>query len=259
MKQLLLLLIVALPLFSMAENIEIKGTYQGENLYVKNPFASSGVGFCVYEVTVNGMTSTDEINSSAFEIDLNVFGFRIGEQITVAINYKEGCTPRVLNPDVLSPRATFEIESLKIEGENLVWTTRNESGPLPYHIEQFRWNKWVTIGEVTGKGVPGAHSYSVPLRLHAGENRFRIRQTDTRKQNKYSAELNHRTTKPAVTYTIATGGNEVVFSQPTMYEVYDNYGRIVFKGFGDQVKIGPLEKGRYYLNFDNKLDYFIKR
>lgn len=259
MKQLLLLLIVALPLFSMAENIEIKGTYQGENLYVKNPFASSGVGFCVYEVTVNGMTTTDEINSSAFEIDLNIFGFKIGEQITVAINYKEGCTPRVLNPDVLSPRATFEMESLKIEGENIVWITRNESGPLPFHVEQFRWNKWVTIGEVAGKGVPGAHSYSVPLRLHAGENRFRIRQTDTRKKNKYSPEVTHKSAKPEVAYTIAIGGNELVFSQPTMYEVYDNYGRIVFKGFGGQVKIGSLEKGRYYLNFDNKLDYFIKR
>lgn len=259
MKQLLLLLIVALPLISLAENIEIKGTYQGENLYVKNPFASSGVGFCVYEVTVNGMTTTDEINSSAFEIDLMVFGFRIGEQIAVAIKYKDGCTPRVLNPDVLSPRATFEVESLNIEGENLVWTSRNETGPLPYYVEQFRWNKWVTIGEVAGKGIPGAHSYSVPLRLHSGENRFRVRQTDSRRNNKYSAELTHRTAKPLVAFTIAVGGNEVVFSQPTMYEVYDGYGRIVFKGFGERFKIGTLEKGRYYLNFDNKLDYFIKR
>jgi hypothetical protein len=213
----------------------------------------------VYEVTVNGMTTTDEINSSAFEIDLMVFGFKIGEQITVAINYKDGCTPRVLNPDVLSPRATFEMEDLKIEGENIVWTSRNESGSLPYHVEQYRWNKWVTIGEVTGKGVPGAHSYSAPLRLHSGENRFRIRQTDGQKKNKYSAELTHKSNKPNVAFTIAVGDTELVFSEKTMYEVYDGFGRIVFKGFGDRVKIGSLEKGRYYLNFDNQLDYFIKR
>jgi len=259
MKQLLLLLIVALPFVSLAESLEIKGTYQGENLYVKNPFAASGVGFCVYEVTVNGMTTTDEINSSAFEIDLSIFGFRIGEQITVTINYKDGCTPRVLNADVLSPRATFEVLEINIEDGKLVWTARNESGPLPYYIEQFRWNKWVTIGEVAGKGTPGAHRYTVPLRFHSGDNRFRIRQTDVQKKIKYSAEVTHRNSNPPVAYTISVGGNEIVFSQPTMYEVYDGYGRIVFKGFGERVRIGSLEKGRYYLNFDNKLDYFIKR
>ncbi len=248
-----------MPVFSISENIEIKGTYQGENLYVKNPFAASGVGFCVYEVTVNGMTTTDEINSSAFEIDLTLFGFRIGEQITVTIKYKEGCTPRVLNTEVLSPRATFEVEDVKIEGESLVWTSRNESGPLPYYVEQFRWNKWITVGEAEGKGVQGAHRYSVPLRFHTGENRFRIRQTDSRRNNKYSAELTHKSNKPPVAFTISVGGNEIVFSQPTMYEVYDNYGRIVFKGYGERAKISTLEKGRYYLNFDNKLDFFIKR
>ncbi len=259
MKHLLLLLIILLPMVSLAENIEIKGTYQGENLYVKNPFASSGVGFCVYEVTVNGMTTTDEINSSAFEIDLSVFGFRVGEQISVAIKYKEGCTPRVLNPDVLSPRATFEMEELNVEGDNIVWTARNESGPLPYYVEQFRWNKWVTVGEVSGKGVPGAHRYSVPIRFHSGENRFRIRQTDSQHKIKYSAEVSHKSTTPPVAFTISVGHNELVFSQPTMYEVYDGYGRIVFKGFGERVNIGSLDKGRYYLNFDNKLDFFIKR
>jgi hypothetical protein len=42
-----------------AGEMELRGTFQGENLYVKNPFAASGVGFCVYEVTVNGQTTTD--------------------------------------------------------------------------------------------------------------------------------------------------------------------------------------------------------
>ena len=56
-----------------AEELVVKGTYQGENIYVKNPFAPSGVGFCAYEVTVNGTITTDEINSSAFEIDLSIY------------------------------------------------------------------------------------------------------------------------------------------------------------------------------------------
>ena len=145
MKQSFLLLFLAFPFFAISQNIELRGTYQGENLYVQNSFAVSGVGFCVYEVTVNGMTTTDEINSNAFEIDLAVFGFYIGEQIFVNVRYKEGCTATILNPEILNPRATFEIESMKIDGQNLVWTTINESGSMPFYVEQYRWNKWITI------------------------------------------------------------------------------------------------------------------
>jgi capsular polysaccharide biosynthesis protein len=53
--------------------ILLEGTYQGKNVYVQNPFASNGVGFCVYEVRVNDQITTDEIGSSAFEVDLRNF------------------------------------------------------------------------------------------------------------------------------------------------------------------------------------------
>ena len=136
MKKNLLLLFfwsISLTMFP-AGQIELKGTYQGENLYIKNPFAATGVGFCVYEVTVNGMTTTDEINSSAFEVDLSVFGFRLGEQIVINVNFKEGCSPSVLNPDVLNARATFFADNLRVEGNNILWDTSNETGPLPFKI-----------------------------------------------------------------------------------------------------------------------------
>jgi len=258
MKRLFLLLFLAFAYISSAQNIELRGTYQGENLYVQNPFAASGVGFCVYEVTVNGMTTTDEINSSAFEVDLAVFGFFVGEQITVVVKCKEGCSARVLNREVLNPRATFEIVDIRVGGTNLNWTTINEAGPLTFYVEQFRWNKWITIGEISGIGSPEKNSYTAPLRLHSGDNRFRIRQTDSRKTNKYSKEVTLKTRVTPVTFKVE-GNSQIVFSAPTMYEIYDFYGRIVFKGFGDNVKIGSLEKGRYYLNYDNKNDQFNKR
>ena len=152
-RNLLLFFATILTVFNAAAGeMELKGTFQGENLYVKNPFAASGVGFCVYEVTVNGRTTTDEINSSAFEIDLGVFQFEIGQAISVAIKYKEECQPKVLNPEALNSKATFEINSLSISGEDLTWTTTKESGSLPFIIEQYRWNKWVKVGETEGKG-----------------------------------------------------------------------------------------------------------
>lgn len=241
-----------------AGQIEIRGTYQGENLYVKNPFAAAGVGFCVYEVSVNGMTTTDEINSAAFEIDLAVYGFNLGDPIRIAINYKDGCLPRVLNPDVLNARASFEIVSLRIQGDKVLWTTKNEAGTLPFVVEQFRWNKWVAVGRVEGKGQPGENNYAAPVRLHAGENRFRLRQTDARRKSKYSAELLINSSRAPLTFSVVSTDNEVVFSEATMYELYDSHGRIVLKGFGDRLSIDSLDRGWYYLNFDNQMEMFRK-
>jgi hypothetical protein len=56
-------------LTSSAGVIVLEGNFQGKNLFIQNPFSEAGVGFCVFEVTVNDQIATDEINSSAFELD----------------------------------------------------------------------------------------------------------------------------------------------------------------------------------------------
>src|SRR3954467_13307608 len=89
--------------------IILEGNYQGKVLYVQNPFAPGGVGFCVTEVKVNGNTTTDETNSSAFEVDLKSQNLAMGEKIEVKIFHKDGCKPKILNPEVLKPKSTFEI------------------------------------------------------------------------------------------------------------------------------------------------------
>jgi len=261
MKRIFLIFIATVLTFISAHagEIELRGTFQGENLYVKNPFAASGVGFCVYEVTVNGQTTTDEINSSAFEIDLSVFQFAIGEALIVGIKYKEGCEPKVLNPEVLNPRATFVINTLEVVNDDLVWSTNKESGALPFIVEQYRWNKWVKVGEIQGKGSIESNNYKLAVRRHSGENRFRIKQVDYRNKPRYSEEVKSTTTKEEVSF----GPNKIVdlitFSAPTLYEIYDEYGGIVFKGYGAEVNVAGIEKGRYYINYDNKMERFTKK
>ncbi|MFB0961855.1 MAG: hypothetical protein QMB20_11690, partial [Flavobacteriales bacterium] len=64
----------------------LEGVYQGRDLYVQNPFSEEGVGFCIYEVTVNGIVTSDEINSSAFAVDLSMYEFINGDDI-VTVSY----------------------------------------------------------------------------------------------------------------------------------------------------------------------------
>jgi hypothetical protein len=248
-------------LYGFSEEIVLKGVYQGKNLYVMNPFAASGVGFCVFEVTVNGQVTTDEINSSAFEIDLTIFQFKKGDKLVVVIKYKDGCTPKIINPEVIKPQSTFEVTTLKIidKDSKLTWTTTGESGSLTFVVEQFRWNKWVKVGQVEGVGTASANTYSVDVNLHSGYNRFRIKQVDYTRKPRYSKELKQRSMQPEITYTFNKPYTEINFSGETMYEIYDYYGVLVDKGVGVKVDVSSIPKGDYFLNYDTKTETIKKK
>ena len=145
---------------SFAESLSIEGTYQGRNLYVQNPMDDEGFGYCATKVTVNGDIMPGGTGMGAFEIDFSIFNIEIGEPIFIVIEHNDGCKPKILNPEVLLPRSTFVISDMSISDDGkLIWKTKSEQGKLPFSIEQYRWNKWVVIGEVAGKGGGKENAY----------------------------------------------------------------------------------------------------
>jgi hypothetical protein len=254
-----LMAICAVP--ALAGTILLEGNYHGRNLYVQNPFASEGVGFCTFEVKVNGQTTTDEINSSAYEIDLSFFQLELGSAVEIRISHKDDCKPKVVNPEVLKPMSTFDIASMGISKQGLLEiTTTNETGKLPYIIEQFRWNKWVEVGEFEGKGNPEKNTYEVQLTtIHSGANRFRVKQKDHRSKPRYSFESKLNSPLPDITFQPGDGKKApeaINFSDVTLYEIYNGYGNIVAKGVSKRVDVSGLEKGVYYLNYGTKTGTF---
>jgi hypothetical protein len=248
--------------------VVLEGNYQGKPLYVQNPFGPGGVGFCVTEVKVNGNITTDETNSSAFEIDLKSQKLNPGEKVEVRIFHKDGCKPKVLNPEVLKPKSTFEVVSMSADKDGTFkWSTRSETGKLAFVVEQFRWNKWVKVGEVEGKGTPSNNEYSFKVSPHSGKNQLRIRQTDYSGQPRLSKPVDFMGEVPEIDFAPLKASKEINFfvkgksDKPieTMYEIYDQYGNIVKKGFGSKVDVSNLPRGAYYLNFDNRMGEFSKR
>ncbi len=247
---------------ALAGVIALEGTYQGKNLYVQNPFAGSGVGFCTYEVTVNGDVTTDEINSSAFEVDLSNFDLKIGDEVVVKIKHKDDCKPKVLNPEVLKPKSTYEIQNIEILEEDSVlkWTTKGETGQLPFIIQQYRWNKWVRVGEVQGKGNPKKHTYKFKFNPHSGENKFRVIQEDYTGKVNPSKSVSFRNTEgEELQFSPKKVKKEIIFTGETKFEIYDQYGNVVKKGYGKKVNVKNLKDGVYYLSYDNKTEKFIKK
>jgi hypothetical protein len=239
----------------LAAELVVEGTYQGKNIFVQNPF-SGNAGFCITEVLINGKVSTDEIQQSSFELDLGALQLVVGQKVVIKIKYKDGCKPpKVVNPEDLKPRSTFEIVagSMKVskDGKKLSWTSKGETGKLTFVVEHYRWNKWVKVAEVEGKGTPDPTYYEVNYVPFSGENRIRVKQTDSYGP-RLSEPIKYRSMSPAITMTQDAKSGNVNFSGETKYEVFDSYGNVVLQGFSNNVDISSLKKGTYYINFDNK-------
>src|ERR1700752_1336970 len=244
--------------FSNASVLIVEGKYQQKNLYIQNGFSSNGVGFCAYEVKVNGQITTDEVNSSAFEIDFSPYKFKAGDKITVEIEHKDGCIPKVLNPEALKPKPTFDIVSISINNDAVLsWTAKNEVGSLPFVIEQFKWNKWVYVGEINGEGTPTPHDYKFKVIPHSGENKFRVKQVGFSVAPRYSDPVVYNSLMERPSYQVDK--DLINFNNETSYEVYDYYGNVVKKGYGPSCDISTIKRGKYYLCYDNAVTEIEKK
>ncbi len=237
-----------------AENqvLLIEGQYQNKNVYVSNSVSANGIGFCAYEVRVNGEITSDQISSSAFEIDLSNLKLNQGSDVVIQIFHKEGCLPKVLNANVLRPMPTFETKTITLdEMGTLKWTTTEESGVLTYDVEQYKWNKWVKVGEVQGMGTTSENNYEFKVVMVSGENKFRVAQKGTLGKSKKSPEAisNSAVEKPELKFD--KKARKINFTGITSYEVYDVYGQIRKKGYDKSIDMSNLSKGEYYISYDN--------
>lgn len=261
-----LIIIVILIFFAgikaLASEMLLKGIYQGKDLYIMNPMLDAGEEYCVFEVLINNEKYNEVINSSAFRISLDYAGLQYGQEYVVTIRHHEFCTPKLVNPEVLKPLCTYEIASHELGYDNVLrFITANESGKLTFYIEEFRWGKWIEIGQIPGEGGPGSRSYSIKTYPFNGENRFRIYQIDHLKRKVYSDEIVYPINKEPIRIMTKLSGvsKEIVFSDNTSYEVINEFGEELISGVGNIVNVSRLTKGQYFLNYENEYILFIKR
>jgi len=242
-----------------AARISVEGIYQGKSLYVQNPEGEEGIGFCATAAYVNGDPLIEGTASSAFEIDLKQFNLQIGDYVFVEVEHDFGCTPKILNQEVLLPKSTFTVSEMTCSSDGkLKFSTTGEQGKLPFVVEQFRWNKWVTVGELTGKGTAGSNSYNFDVTPHSGSNKIRVIQVDHTGKKRASNAITFDSSIPVPSFSPIKVKKSLKFTAEIKYEIYDAYGVIVKKGTNLEVDCSNLKKGAYYINYDNKNDKFIK-
>jgi hypothetical protein len=139
------------------------------------------------------------------------------------------------------------------------WTSKNESGPLIYIVEQYIFDRWIAVGNIQGVGTPTSNSYSVPVVLNSGENKFRIKQRGYDKVSRFSNSISYYSKKDTITYKITKKNQVLEFSGDTYYIIYNPYGAVLKQGYGNSLDISKFAKGYYCMVYDNKVGGFQKK
>jgi hypothetical protein len=245
-------------ILSYAAELKLQGFYTGANLYVENP--SAGKGFCVTKVMVNDVLTTDEINSNAFEIDFSRLNIAVGTAVNTVITHRDDCTPIVVNPRVLqkTDKAVFTMAKID-KNMNLTWSVTGKLPDRTFYVEQFRWNKWIGVAEMPLKDSVNPAIFSYEVTMHSGNNQFRIYYKDADGEPVYSKTVKYLSKKPELTVENLKVSDKLILNGETLYEVLDEKGNLVQDGFTKDIDVSKLEKGKYWLNFDNKTVQFLKK
>ena len=253
--------ILATPVLLEAQKaLEIGGLYQGENLLVVNEPTADGVGFCCYEVRVNGLLTGDAVNSHAFEIDLGSLGLTLGKGVSVRLLHRSGCAPRILNPEVIQPSPGFQLVDFKAapSGE-VTWTTVDEHGRMPFVLQQFKWGKWVDVVRLDGRGGPEEQVYSTSIQPVRGENLLRLTHLAPDGTLEVKGEALFQGDVPESDMDYDQKNQLLTFSGPTQYELVDEFGTVVLRGVGSQATLRYLARGEYFVNFGARTEVLKKR
>ena len=241
-----------------ADDLVISGIYHGQNLYIQNPSVGNKV-YCTNEVFINNKKVMSKITSSIYEINLSFF--KINDSVTVVISHKSGCTPKVLNSDVLRPLPNFQFISTNIDTDVMKWTTTGERKTDTYQVQYNSNSTWLTLQTISANSTG---IYSTPIQHNVGNNNYRIKYSQLDGKVLYSKEMSfivkftaHRS--EPVTFYPRNVKDKIYFSREIPYEIRTTTGRVLRRGRAKSLTVDDLTTGVYVLSFDNKKERFFKK
>lgn len=120
-------------------------------------------------------------------------------------------------------------------------------------IEQFRWKRWTQIDTTTKADYSSNIFISIPV--HSGENIIRISALKNKLKTPVFWYSHDFGINPISIEYLDNKSNQLKFSDKTLFQIYDQYGNLVKKGFTDVVNINLLRRKKlYYICYDNKTE-----
>ena len=242
-----------------AQNVEftLTGEYQGKNIYVQNPLSADKVNFCTSEIYLNEQLVSTAPKTSAFEIDLSTL--TVGDPVFIKVVHKEGCTPKVINPQVVRSKSKFQFLNVNADALSVHWST---AGELPYgkfFLEHYRNKSWINIKTVSGQGSFEANQYDVEPEHHSGDNKYRIKYVQSDGKIFFSQVFDYFNNAEPISFFPTMVVDRITLSRASDYAVVDSYGNEIVRGNGVEIELEQLKAGLYFLYVDNREEKFVKK
>lgn len=126
-------------------------------------------------------------------------------------------------------------------------------------LQQFRWNKWVFVRQVEIYQPKEKDTcITCPVDFHSGENKFRLQNKDQEKVVTYCCMVSITSTIPIPAYEETTQygwGDTIHLERASMWEMYDQYGNLIWQGKSKEIPVRGLESGQYFFCYDNSIKY----
>ncbi|MGK7389045.1 MAG: hypothetical protein ACNS60_01785 [Candidatus Cyclobacteriaceae bacterium M2_1C_046] len=255
----LIFIVVLIFLFqekAVGAELVITGVYQGKDLYVQNPYSSANKKFCTEAVYINDQRIITEPNSSGYRINLSKF--QLNERLEIKIVHREGCTPKILNPDVIQPKGAFEFITINAGRTSISWIVKDEMPGGEFYVQRkLTDGEWEDIEQVPGKGGIVSGNYQLPVSHMSGVNFYRIRFEGPADEPKYSTIANYDFKEEPVTFFPSDPTIKITLSREAEYLVTDKEGNKYLEGKNDFINVKDLPSGEYILHIQNRKEPFV--
>lgn len=248
---------MSIGLFAQTTEYTTTGEYQGKNVYVQNPLSLDKINFCTTEIFLNEKLINTAPKTSAFVIDLS--HMNIGDPVFIKIIHKDGCIPKIINPQVIRSKSKFQFLNVYADALSIHWAT---TGELPYgkfFIEHYKNSKWVNILTITGKGSFDANQYNVKPQHHTGDNKYRIKHVQNDGKIFFSLVFDYFNDVEPISFFPTLVVDKITLSRESDYTVVDAYGNQIANGKGVEIDLINLKEGLYFLYVDNREEKFVKK
>ncbi len=241
------------------DTLRLEGVNYGRKLHFVNPQVP-GRGFAIQKILVNNEPVYEELKSSTVTIHLDRTSVATGDSVNIIILHIRDTNPFLVNPENLLPPDDFNITYIRIRDGKLLWRTIGVPGYRPFVIEQYRWKRWVQVGEVPVCDSLSAGSYEFSVKPHYGSNKFRIVKINGQNEEVVSREKQFSSyDQPKVEMKDKKVEDMLVFTRVTMYEIYDRDWKLLMQGRDRYVDVSDLPKGKYKINYGNTSGTFKKK
>lgn len=252
----ILLVLLPVSLLAQQEEFTLTGVYNGKNLYVQNPLSSNMKDYCTIEVWVNGSKVMTSPRASAYTVNLSSLSQK--SPVSIRIVHNSGCTPKIINPQVIRTKTNFRYLAIHLDKDQLEWVTSGELANGKFFIEKWEGDKWKTLETMEAKGQEGSR-YRLAVDHQPAMNRYRIKYLQSDGESFYSSVQTFEEPVEKITFAPTRVSDRIFLSRETEYVVTDPKGNELVKGHGKEIKLGHLTTGLYYLTIENRKEKFFKK